>query len=319
MTIATTVFCANCGEQLLSTFRECPKCGGDRFSGTPPNPASLRKAPAVMSSEEGVSRAAGRLGSTFTKSPPKATAGRGGTGNGATGQGGGSDTGGVSLPRNETNIISRSERERDRIYDALEAACKAENVQTMLFKSPPFNPTVWVSCECWLPHEKDSRLRERVWAILTIRGREFHKFPFEIDIEINRGETSEKHQSIIKFTPDTARTLVKYLSHSIDTIKFDRCGGEFGLQKNKTDLKSDPLTITGLILLPVAGILLTQLAILGVAVGAAGIGCLIAAHYRRGRLFVMSNGKPAQEPRRLVLAWIRGRLWSPSSAPMRGR
>jgi hypothetical protein len=57
-----------------------------------------------------------------------------------------------------------------------------------------------------------------------------------------------------------------------------------------------------MVLLPVAAILIFTgtLAIPGVIVGIAGMGCLIAAHYRRGRLYVISNGKPAQEPRKLV-------------------
>jgi hypothetical protein len=302
MTTATTVYCTVCGEKLLSTFRECNSCGAskDKFSDTPPSAEDLRKAASGLASGAATTSAGGQHDSTNIELPPIAAGNWGRPGGVVVGLGQESDSG-VSLPRNETNIISRSEGERDRIYDALEASCRSENVKAMLFKSPPFNPTVWVSCECWLPHEKDSRLRERVWTILTIRGREFHKFPFEIDIEINRGETSEKYQSIIKFTTDTARTLVKYLSHRVGTIKFDRTG-EFGSEKNKTELKSDPVAVTGIALLPVSAILLFTgtLAIPGLVIGAAGIGCLIAAHYRRGRLYVLSNGKPAQEPRKLV-------------------
>ena len=206
------------------------------------------------------------------------------------------------IERNSTNIVSKMEAERDRIYDALVAACAAENVDGMVLKSHPLSPTVWVSCECWVPHQRDNRLRERVSTALTIRGREYHRFEYEIDIEIRRGNETQKHLSVISFPAEAAHTLIRYLLHRRNTCEFHRCRTaplQLWLPKNKIKRPSDPLEIAAGVMW-VLGFATIALQGIGVVFLLIGGGLSIAIHYQRKKLYVVSTGKPPEEPRKLL-------------------
>ena len=329
---AATVTCVRCGTELLPTHLECPQCGlptprnksPETVSGAesgreaPTNAQPQGFAPGTDQTRHNPSRGQNPplgashkfclscgervlrqlhecpncSGARFSNDPVAPR-----------------PRGGIEAPpvieRNETNIVSRSERERDRIYDELTAACDAEGVYGMLLKSHPFNPAVWVSCECWLPHEKANSLRERVSAVITIRGREYYRFEFEIDIEIKRGERSEIRRSIIQFDQSTARMLVRYLLHRIDSVQFRCCTASpfrFWQERNKPKTKTDPLAIAGSALVPIGLLLLVipGTRIVGALCFVAAAGCLVGAYYRRNRVYVVSAGKPSQEPRKLV-------------------
>jgi hypothetical protein len=305
MTVATKVFCVRCGESLLSTFRECPSCGGTEFSETRPDKPLPAVGPPVASADPGAAKNPFGFASTLAAKPSSAPAGfpppqppvspalR------SPGRTVDSLIGAVPfIPRNETNIISRAERERDRIYDMLVEACAAEGVHGMVLKSHPFSPVTWVSCECWLPHERADQLRERVSAVLTIRGREYHRYEFEIDIEIKRGERTEKHESVIEFSRSHAQMLVRYLLHRVETCQFRRV--DQWVNRNKPLTKTDPLGGIGFAALAFGLLMLAVWWPFGLLCLLAGIGCLIGAYHRRRRVYVLSSGKPSQEPRRLV-------------------
>lgn len=127
------------------------------------------------------------------------------------------------VERNATNVISRVEGVRDRIHDWLVEACEAEGVEAMVLKSHPFSPTVWVSYESWAPHPRGGELRERSSATLTLRGREFHQYECEIDVELRRGNAKKRMLSVVGFTEADARAIVRYALHRADTITFKRC------------------------------------------------------------------------------------------------
>jgi hypothetical protein len=330
------VFCVGCSQELLSTFQECPNCGGEAFS-------DLRPARASFAATQQASSPAARVTTAFPPPPqmrgsaspapagvkhcakcgarlqtssvecPACGAAAIGTAPPIMRGPAGPPKSGIAaepvIPRNETNIISRCERERDRIYDELTRACDAEGVQGMLLKSWPFDPNVWVKCECWLPHEQGNRLRERVSATITIRGREFHRFEFEIDVEVVRGDKTRKHLSVIRFTQQTARQIVQYLLHRAEALDFSRCRTrlyELWLPGNRANTRTDPLAIAGgLAFLAGAAFLAIPLSDLGPLIGliclAIGAGCGFVSHHRRRRLYVFSAGKPSQEPRYLIL------------------
>jgi hypothetical protein len=292
MSAARKLFCSNpdCGQQLLSTFTSCPSCGGSSFSENAPTRPLVRAVPVSQrQTVQGGTPAAYSPAPRPTHLAPAVT-----------------PLGRVNavpdIERNSTNIVSKTEAERDRIYDALLAACGAEGVEGMVLKSHPFSPMVWVSCECWLPHERDNRLRERVSAVLTIRGREYHRFEYEIDIEIKRGNETQKLVSVISFPAESARMLVQYLLHRRDNCEFDRCRTaplQLWLPKNKIARPSDPLEITAGVMW-VVGFATIALQGIGVIFLLIGAGLTFVVHYRRKKLYVVSTGKPAEEPRKLL-------------------
>jgi hypothetical protein len=223
-----------------------------------------------------------------------------------------------TLERNATNIISKMERERDRIYDEFVLACDAEGVEGMVLKSHPYVSRVGVSCECWLPTERDNRLRERVSTELTIRGCDYHRFECEIDIVLKRGSESETCRSIISFSPDTARMVVRYLLRRENTYQFNCCRTSFfklWMPRNKIVIPHDPLQIAGIGMLLLGFAYLVFLAempsnsvpVPAVQSGAAIVIFLVGTaslallkHRRKRKLYVISSGKPLEEPRKLL-------------------
>jgi hypothetical protein len=215
------------------------------------------------------------------------------------------------LERNTTSIVSKMQRERDRIYDELVAACAAEGVEGMVLKSYPYVGQVWVSCECWLPNERDNRLRSRASAVVTIRGREYHRFEYEMDIVLNHGNKSETYPSIIAFSPQTAQMVVRYLLRRVGKCNFDRRRVSFydlRYPRNKITVPRDPLEIAIFLLLVLGGALYLGGALTGPSL-LVGIGTVLilvglcvapVLASRKKKLYVVSSGKPAEEPRRLL-------------------
>jgi hypothetical protein len=215
------------------------------------------------------------------------------------------------LERNTTNIVSKMQGERDRIYDELVAACATEGVDGMVLKSYPYAGQVWVSCECWLPDERDNRLRTRASAVVTIRGREYHRFEYELDIVINLGNKSETFPSVIAFSPQTARMVVQYLLRRIYKCDFDRRRVSFydlRYPRNRITVPRDPLEISIFALFGLGGVVYLgaglsgsgALALIGAILLLVGVAVAPVLASRKKKLYVVSSGKPAEEPRRLL-------------------
>ena len=213
------------------------------------------------------------------------------------------------VPRNSTNVLSRLEMVRDRIYDDFSAASEQLGVQAMVLKSPPFNPTVWVSWECWAPHERAGGLVERSSVVVTIRPRELHRFEHEIDVVLHKGHVEKTYRSVIEFTASSAREVVEYLLDprtSRPLLVFKRCRSapwELWLPANPlTGLEPEPwwgpaLVIGGAAL--VGAFMFGWGALLLVSFFPLARRAFQEIRVRQGRVYVISTGKPVQEPRNL--------------------
>lgn len=206
------------------------------------------------------------------------------------------------IGRNETNGLSQAEGVRDRIYDLFEQAAAKKQVDVLILKSPPFTSPPWVRVECWIPHPKDLALTLRSSAQLTVRPQEFHRFPIEIDMVISNDKRSRTWRSLVAFDQSHADAVLEYILYERQSHKFGlrRCRVwpfELWLPRNKpARLGIDGGAIACQALLLV-GLVTVQY---GFGIILLLIGAVMAYSNHKRRRHILSAGKPAQEPRKLL-------------------
>jgi hypothetical protein len=206
------------------------------------------------------------------------------------------------VERNDSNGLSHAERIRDQIYDTLDRTAAAKQVEVLILKSPPFTAPPWVRVESWLHHTADSALTLRSSATLSVRPREFHRFPVEIDLAISDDKRNRTFSSLIDFQESDAQRLLDYLLFEphAPRLRFRRCRAwpfQLWLPRNKpARLGVDPLGVVVSVLL-IVGFITLGIGVGAILLLAAG---LVAYFNGRRRRHVLSAGKPAQEPRQLI-------------------
>lgn len=215
------------------------------------------------------------------------------------------------VPRNSTNVISKLEAVRDQIYQWFLEASDALGVEAMVLKSYPFTPTVTVSYECWKPHDRAAELAERSSVVVTVRPRELHRFEYELDVVITKGQKVRTYRSVVELTAANVREIVEYLldrGSRYPQFFFKRCRTwpfELWLPSNPlVGLRRDPgiwiaLGVAAVVL--IIGLLAVGPGVLVIAAFIPALwGAYRAIRLRLGRVYVISTGKPLQEPRNLL-------------------
>lgn len=207
------------------------------------------------------------------------------------------------IERNQTNGLSQAEEVRDRLYEYFTKAAEESNIQVLILKSPPFAANPWIRVECWIHHNSDSALTLRSNAELSIRRREFYRYPSEIDIAISDDKKSRKWSSVIEFNPQDAKDVLQYLASNKKSLAlgFRRCRVwpfQLWLSRNKpARLGSDPMSAISKILIFIG---LISASYHGVGVPLLLVGGIISYTNTKRRHHVLCAGKPGQEPRQLI-------------------
>jgi len=220
------------------------------------------------------------------------------------------------VERNDSNALSRAEQIRDRIYDLFVEAASGKHVDAAILKSTPFTAPPWVLVECWVRHRFDPALTLRSSAKLTIRPQEFYRFPFEIDLTIKDDKRTRNIARIRAFEASDAKKLLRHLlfENRSRNLGLKRCRNwphQLWLPRNKPErlgvnprtLAAAALFMVGLALtIAVAPNLRFRLATVPFGVGLLFIfAALFVAYIDSNRpRYVLSAGKPSQEPRELI-------------------
>jgi hypothetical protein len=216
------------------------------------------------------------------------------------------------LVRNNRNIWSKAESERDRVYDAFAKVVQDEGIEPQLLKSPPYAYPPWVRLELWMPQESKATT-DRAWATVTINPKACHKYESEFHLSYFRDGRKRDLPRIVPIEQRQITDLVRFLLHKGGRPSFTRFrtpGSILILRpKNKVALRKEVLAKAGSWLL-LAGILgpfiLVQTGYVAEAPGLMllllliPLGCILLLVARRRRRMVKNEGKPQAEPRSLV-------------------
>lgn len=205
--------------------------------------------------------------------------------------------------RNQTNCISQAEAVRDQIYALFERAALEHGVDVQIVKSPAFTAWPWVSVEAWVKHAQDPALTLRSSATMTIRPKEFCRFPVELDLVVCDDKRSRMWSSIVGFSASDAKDVLSYLLYQRGSMSFNfrRCRThplQFWRPKNTSVRLGVDYLSAAQPALYIVGFLTISLAGLGLLL--IGIAAVLTFLSRRRRLYVLSTGRPTQEPRNLI-------------------
>lgn len=218
------------------------------------------------------------------------------------------------IERNETNGLSQAEAERDRIYDLFEQAAAEKQVDVLILKSPPFTSPPWVRVQAWTKHADDPALTLRSGATLTVRSRDFHTYPVEVDIEVSDDKLSREYSSVVEFDSTDAMDVLEYLlfERKSDTFDFIQVRQTFldrkspknestRLRVSRVDKLWSRLGCLGLWAVLTA-VFVAEASGLWFAIGVLllTVAAVILYRNRNRRRHVLSSGKPSQEPRQLI-------------------
>ena len=104
-----------------------------------------------------------------------------------------------TIPRNETNSISRAEVVRDEVYEHITAALEATKAQGEVFKSAPYSDNIWVVLHVQDPIDGSTKLSLRASCRITIMPIAFRQFGHELSIVLDDGRKKWRHAAIINF------------------------------------------------------------------------------------------------------------------------
>jgi hypothetical protein len=228
------------------------------------------------------------------------------------------------LQRDPTNVWSKLEAARERIYTALQQACRAEGIECFVGRNNSFEYPAFTWFECWLPTpgSSDSELTERVWARITINPKPYHKFELEYAVEVHNRGRDKKWGVFGALTDSDVRAIVAHLVHqrskpklslrlrqsndSLIRLLDSKRNKPVGLRRSYVGMILQAMIVLAVLLVLVLGYLQKEESGLMVLSGlffGSGFAVIIAASviYSRQRVAVRSAGKSDKEPRTLLL------------------
>ena len=208
------------------------------------------------------------------------------------------------IQRNDSNSITKAEKTRDEIHRLFVETCENLKLTSDIYKSPPFNQSIWVKVIISKKTEGEATVRGHV--AIEIIPREYHEFDPVISISYFDGKNKTSYRSLISLNKKDCEDICNYLAGNTNKrkIKARKCKyypWEILYPKNKllTSFQMnrfDSLTVILLIAVFLSS-LHEKLVFFGYLI--AGI-IIIYKLMQTKRIFNLTSGKPSQEPRELA-------------------
>lgn len=117
------------------------------------------------------------------------------------------------LRRDPTNVWSKLEAARGRIYTALQQACQAEGIECFVGRSNSFGypAFAWFEMLAAGSGNSDLELTKRVSAHITISPKPYHKFELEYTVEVHNRGRDQKWGVFGALTDSAVRAIVTHL------------------------------------------------------------------------------------------------------------
>lgn len=212
--------------------------------------------------------------------------------------------------RSKDSIWSRANKERDRLYKAMENLLEKRGIEALVHRSVDFEIPAWIELRAWIP--KGRQATERVSLRIEIHVCPHQSYEFEFTISSDRPPKKRRYNRLIDITEADVQNWGNFAldggrKPSLAGKKLRRLGFDIWRQKNRVPALTrwDPVNfgLIPCILLAMIGFSVPGAVMLGVVgiAGFAGVGWFSA----RRKRFVVNAGKPGSEPhlRGLVDSW----------------
>jgi Sec-independent protein translocase protein TatA len=208
-----------------------------------------------------------------------------------------------AIPRNETNSVSHAERARDDIYDQFSNALKQTKVKGEIYKSPPYNDSIWVVVQIQDPVQGSENLSLRASAEVIITPLDFRSFDHKLTITLKDGRKQKRHRTIVEFGNENAVAVCQYLAGQTGrlTVKFKKYRVfPWQLWRPKNKLAGVKRIYNFPAYVAIGGLLLMGIHVLGIPIFLIGSIWWVIEWYNRRNVLSLTTGKPPQEPRTLL-------------------
>jgi len=206
------------------------------------------------------------------------------------------------LARNEHNPISVAEGRRDQIVASLRIICRELGVEAMIAESPPFSASVWVQIVMWR-RTRAGGAEGRCSAVIEIVPKPFHRFTEEFTVKCEVCGHARTLGPLAELAEKELRELVRYIggfSTTRPALQQLRVNPfHFWLPRNRAvAIRPDYLAVLSLVLIVVAFAFFAAWPFASMILLVTGIAGFV--YLKREPRFVLSTGRPAQEPRDLA-------------------
>jgi len=207
-------------------------------------------------------------------------------------------------PRLASNSLTVASAVRDKISERFLAACRAASAEVIAYASPALSPPPWAHFEFVLPSQ-DQRLCLRASCRITVESLDFHRFEHLLTVELTEAKRRRLYTGVTGLDAGHLEAIIAYLTEP-DSVSAPKLPvvRQFPLQfwrpKNKIERLHPDWTELGFGAL--AFVLFFFGAIAVPVVGqfvAIGIMFLLWFRRRARKDYVLTPGKPLQDPRLL--------------------
>jgi hypothetical protein len=202
------------------------------------------------------------------------------------------------IPRNTSNTHSRAVALRDAACERLIQASRRRGTNVIEQKSNAHSPTVWFRLDYLLP-QPTPELSLRAHVEVTVDRFDYHRFEHLFSIQAQVGSESTRIEGIIDLDDSIAERIDRYIVEPGSRLRIPERVRDFPLQlwrphNNVDRLRPNWLTIG----LGVVGGLLFLVPLVGWLLGL-GVFLALYIRRRRRRTYVLTTGKPTNDPRSL--------------------
>jgi hypothetical protein len=211
------------------------------------------------------------------------------------------------LPRTKSNIYSKMEKEKHSILKNLgEIVEEKEIANSEITHAIPYSETEWVQLRFILNEENFSELQIRLTLKITIIGLEFHKYPFEYRLTLIDNENERIIDSIHTVNKSFLKSVIDHLIKREKlplrmVPRFRLFPFQFWRLKNKVDRIKNSTLSTVASVFYIFGFLLLTIPAVGTILVVIAILFSFANWNDKRKFYIVTSGKPSQEPRNLSL------------------
>jgi hypothetical protein len=205
------------------------------------------------------------------------------------------------IPRNDSNSFSRGILFRDRLYEAIEAICRANGTKVIGYKSHNASGLLWVRFDYDLPQDRDS-LTLRASLKVTVDRMDFHRFEHILTLETTRGTRTKTVHGLVELLKEDIGALDEYLARGgayprLRSRRVQTNGLQFWRPANRVaEIGKDWVVICAVIGFIVGFLLFGIAPPVGVLVFLSAVVFLGWFMYQR-KTYVLTTGKPQYDPR----------------------
>jgi hypothetical protein len=205
----------------------------------------------------------------------------------------------LTIPRNSTNSFTRAVTLRDELYERLHKQWEGSGMPIIGYKSMAHEGEIWLRIDYALPPISEN-LTLRSSLTINIARFDFHRFEHVLEVKLQVGERERIYRNVLELSDANLAQISQFLQGTSTAMFRPKRLRVFPIQlwrpRNKVIRVRPDWASLGL---GIAAALCLFIPLVGLPLALALVVALIVIHRIR-KVYVLTTGKPAYEPRALL-------------------